>query len=363
MLPEVQRKLDKVRQFMGDRGVEAMVYQQAANFAWITAGESPLVNQGSEQGVASVVITGDSAYALTNNIESVRLREDMHLEDKGFEIVESPWHEGPPDCLKYAVRGATGADTLMNGSIYLGDMAAPLRYQLEPEEMDRFRWLGAHVGRAVEDAARCVEPGMTEHKAASLMAVRLYEAGIVPVVTLVAADGRAVVRRHPTPTDARLDKYAMLVACGRKWGLVASATRIVSIGPLPDDIRRKRDAAAYVDATAIAATKPQTRVADVFAAIVRAYSNAGFPDEWRFHHQGGAAGYQSREYLATPCSEQVVGACQAFAWNPSVAGTKSEDTIIVTDGRTEIITATGDWPVRTVLSESGEIARPDILVR
>ena len=35
---------------------------------------------------------------------------------------------------------------------------------------------------------------------------------------------------------------------------------------------------------------------------------------------------------------------QAFAWNPTITGTKLEDTVLVLGERLELITSTPDWP-------------------
>ena len=55
-------------------------------------------------------------------------------------------------------------------------------------------------------------------------------------------------------------------------------------------------------------------------------------------HQGGPCGYQGRDYLGSPTAPGVVLENQPFAWNPSITGTKSEDTILATVAGPEIIT-------------------------
>jgi hypothetical protein len=54
---------------------------------------------------------------------------------------------------------------------------------------------------------------------------------------------------------------------------------------------------------------------------------------------------------------------QPFAWNPSITGTKSEDTILATSTGPEIITPARDWPMVSVEGDDGAWQRPDILVR
>ena len=100
---------------------------------------------------------------------------------------------------------------------------------------------------------------------------------------------------------------------------------------------------------------------EVFAAGLGAYKEAGFGSEWRLHHQGGATGYATRDYKATATEKKIVELNQAFAWNPSITGTKSEDTIIAREERTEIITNTPSWPLIPGTFRDQTIGRPDIL--
>jgi antitoxin VapB len=153
----------------------------------------------------------------------------------------------------------------------------------------------------------------------------------------------------------------MLVLCGRRWGLVCSLTRLVHFGPLPDEVRRKAEAAAWVDATLIAATRPGRVLGEIFQQACAAYAAAGFPDEWQLHHQGGPAGYEPREFVAVPDSPEVVSLGQAYAWNPSITGAKSEDTILVGESGNEVLTAVQDWPSIPVTIDGLEIPRPAIL--
>jgi len=88
-----------------------------------------------------------------------------------------------------------------------------------------------------------------------------------------------------------------------------------------------------------------------------------FGNQWHYHHQGGMAGYNSREFKATMQCEEKVAINQAYAWNPSIAGTKSEDTILITKDGPVIVTKAIQYPVKEVEYENQFILRPDILVR
>ena len=85
------------------------------------------------------------------------------------------------------------------------------------------------------------------------------------------------------------------------------------------------------------ATRPDRTLADAFAACQQFYADAGFPGEWRLHHQGGMTGYASRELIATPRTDQPIEPGQAFAWNPSVTGAKAEETFVLSESGPEVV--------------------------
>jgi antitoxin VapB len=163
------------------------------------------------------------------------------------------------------------------------------------------------------------------------------------------------------PTEKKLQRYAMLVLCGRRQGLVASVTRLVHFGPLPEELQHKQRACALVDATFIAKTQPGARLGDVFEAAQVAYASTGFADEWQLHHQGGPAAYEPREFVATPVHEHVVLEGEVYAWNPSITGVKSEDTIMIGPERNEVLTTISGWPMLKVEVEGIAWERPAIL--
>jgi antitoxin VapB len=69
----------------------------------------------------------------------------------------------------------------------------------------------------------------------------------------------------------------------------------------------------------------------------------------------------SREMVALPGSRESVFYRQVYAWNPSITGTKSEDSILVGAQDNEILTRIADWPTLPVSVSGREIERPAIL--
>ena len=348
-------KLAKVRDFIRTHQIENLLLQRSQNFAWLTDGGASYVALAADGGVASLLITLDRQYVITNNIEAERLQTEEGLAD--WEFVVGAWTDSLAPLVKKVTRDALHSDLPFADASDVAGKIAPLRYQLDAQEIARYRIVGEATGRAVQLAARAVRPGMSENEIAGLLAQHCYAHNVVPVVNLIATDERIFNWRHPLPTQKKLDRYAMLVVCGRRWGLVASATRLVHFGPIPAEVQRKAEACARVDASYMRATARGATLGDVFHAGAGAYAAMGFPDEWQHHHQGGLTGYAPRELLATPTSSEPIVGAQAFAWNPSIRGAKSEDTLLLTPNTKELITQVDDWP----MIDCDGILRPDIL--
>jgi antitoxin VapB len=220
------------------------------------------------------------------------------------------------------------------------------------------------VGSTIGAVARCVDVGASELDVAGALTSALAPLQIRPVVLLVAADDRITRFRHPTPTASRWFRRLMIATCAERGGLVVAASRLVHVGRPDAELTRRTRAAAQTYAMLLDATKAGATGARLFEAAVSGYAAAGFPGEERLHHQGGAIGYRAREWVAHPRSEDVVTPPQAFAWNPTITGTKIEESCIVdADGRVDAFTSTRGWPSIEVDVRGQRVALPDLLVR
>jgi antitoxin VapB len=99
-----------------------------------------------------------------------------------------------------------------------------------------------------------------------------------------------------------------------------------------------------VNAKLLHASRKGVSSAELFTVAERAYRDAGFSGEEQLHHQGGPVGYVEREWIALPGGQQVLTGTQALAWNPSIRGTKTEDTALLQDNAIEILTRTSLLP-------------------
>ncbi len=364
---ELQTKHDRIAQFLSDQDLDALVLGRLANFAWATGGRDGFIMIAAEHAAAHLVYTADEKSLVADRIEMPRFQGEEGLMPPEWTPVAPYWHTDRTQAIHWntvAQGKRTGADCDVPGAAKLSGEIARLRYELLPEEVARYRALGQSAAQVLEEAAHEIAPGMTEHAIARIIAGKAIARGVQAALTLVATDERIFKYRHPIPTAKTLDKYAMLVLCGRQHGLICSVTRLVHFGEIPAEVQAKSAACAQVDAAFILGSTPGRPARDVFAEAVDEYAQAGYADEWQYHHQGGACGYESRDYKASPTSQEVVLANQAFAWNPSIAGVKSEDTTLVTPDGVEVLSAASDaWPMIDVERHGKTIARPAILQR
>ena len=355
-------KHERINKLLDKHNLDGLLIQQVSNFAWATDGAASYINTATTNGVAVLFVNRDDRHLIADNIETPRLEMEEKLKVQGWEFHTHRWDQ-PSDVIAKLTDGLKiGADGAFPGAVDLSGELAVVRSYLDVAEQDRFRSLSALCAEAMDDTVRAVHPGMTEFQIAGLLGNATQARGVLPTVNLIATDERIYKFRHPLPTEKEMDKYAMLVLCGRKYGLVCSLTRLVHFGALPDELLKKTEAVAYVDAAMIAATRPGVKLNEVFQVAIAAYKEVGFADEWHLHHQGGPAGYDPREFVATNAVDVPVGEGQVFAWNPSITGCKSEDTILIGEDRNEILSSTEGWPTIPVDINSQVIERPAVLV-
>jgi Xaa-Pro aminopeptidase len=357
---DLSARADRLDEYLDARGLEAAWFAEPNGFAWLTGGDN-VVDADASHGIAAAGYDGEFRV-ITDNIESRRLADEQ-LPD-GFAIESFPWYA---DSLAGAVADRSPLPAAVDFDAPEFDApefepveASRLRQPLTDGDVDRYRELGREAAAALETVCRNLEPEDPEYEVAAGIDISLSSRDVNTPVVLVGGSERAQSYRHFTPTDGTLGEYALVSVTAERGGLYASLTRTVAFDA-PDWLEDRHRAAARVEATAIAATRaaaagdlgagdgPGT-AGDVFDAIREAYDAVGFGEEWKHHHQGGAAGYAGREWIARPDGDELVVAPMGYAWNPTVAGAKSEDTYLVGDDRHELLTKTGQWPTHEIES-------------
>ena len=342
---ELDEKHAVLVEWLRKEKLSGVLIRRNENVAWVTGGAVELrVLTPSETGVGSLLVTAEGKrYYFTTENEAPRLK-DEEFGELDFEPVLFPWYadETAAAATKLA-GGLLGSDTPVPGTIAVS--LYPLRASLRESEIARYKWLGGQTAAATAESLKQVEPGMSEYDLEAMTAANLLKRGILPSVYLYAVDDRIYKYKHAVARGAKLEKYAMLNLCTRKWGLAISITRFVHFGELPGELGARFKSAAQVNAALLDASRVGASSAELFKVAQAAYAAEGFPGEERFHHQGGPTGYGEREWVATPNGKETVVNNQAFAWNPSIRGGKTEDTVILRDGKIEWLTETPELPV------------------
>jgi len=360
---EIKEKDRRVREFLKSNNLKGLILKRQANFSWMTCGGLNLVGITTEFGATTLLITENSKYLISNVIEAPRMIHEEGLEKQGFIVKTFPWFEDQEVSIvkEIAEEEPVGSDAPFPNAMVLPEEVAKLRYSLTPEEQKRYRWLGKRVSMALEKTMMKTKKGEKESTVVGRLCKQLWKDRIDPVTLMSAADDRISNFRHPIPTEKRIEKYLMVSVNARKWGLIVSLTRFVHFGELPKELREKYEANVFIDCTMMAHTRPGILAKEVLQKGIDAYQEKGYPEEWKLHHQGGSIGYTGRDYRVHFKSPDIIQENQAFTWNPSITGTKSEDTILATSKGPEMITHPILYPTLSLSAGGISFTRPDIL--
>ena len=340
------------------------------NFAWLTGGKSNGIDLSRENGACYLFIRRDGKkFVFANNIEMTRLlTEEIYAEE--FEPVEFSWEDekSSNEFIFEKAKSLLSEDGEIVSDLFLHpkiraieNLIAPCRYSLTGAEIERYRKLGNDAGAALGKIYEQIEPGETELEIARKVKDALAVCQINAVVTLVGADERIEQYRHPLPTDKTWEKILLIGICGKREGLIANLSRLACVGKIPDELIKKTTASARVFAKLNSATRVGASGAELYQTAFETYAEQGCADEIHKHHQGGATGYKTRDWVAHPKSAEKVVLNQAFAWNPTITGTKTEETFILTENGAEILTASPNFPTIAVEIDGREFNSPGIL--
>lgn len=365
LIEEFRGRIDGLREKISIRGAGAFLISKCCNFSWITFGARSHITLNSTEGEASVLVTLDRVYIITNNIEKQRIQEvEFHEELLGeFGFLEYNWFEtyGEKRLIDNLLKGKLLSDTGRYDSEYVD--LTEMRTVLSVSEIETYRALG----RDCDDIFSSIIPGlnrnMTELEVQGLFYEAMSKRDIEPILTLVFSEDSSLSYRHNLSRNVKLDRRGFVSICARRRGLIVSSSRSFMFEPV-EEISLQHERNCFVDAVAIDSSKPGERLSNVFEKLVEAYEHVGRGGEWKLHHQGGVAGYLPREVHGNLKSDFILKRGNAVAWNPTIRGTKSEDTVLIGDfGDSNIsFPQTSSWPELKYEFDGSTVRRPAILL-
>ena len=364
ILKDVQIKESRLREFMQQQDLDAIILNRQENFAWFTCGGDNRVIITSESGFAYLVITATKKWIVAHSIDLQRFLEEQ-VAGQGYEAVNLFWYEGSPleKALELVKGKSVGADVPAPGTRFLGSEIIALHTPFTDLEIQRLRWVGKTSHMLLDQIAREIIPGMSELEIAAQIQEAYTRHDMTLDVLIVGVDERIRRYRHPLPTGRGLERYALLHPAARRWGLHANVTRLVHFGQPPDEIRRAVDGVLTIEGRIMGMLSEGVRYADILAAQKQWYADVGFPEDWKYHFQGGTTGYGLADPTHSMNPAATVKNRIAFDYFVTITGAKAENLALLTDGGLEIVSWGEGWPMRSIQTSSGEIEVPDMLIR
>lgn len=362
-LSEIEAKLVDLRADMAEKGWDGVYISKSEHFAWITAGGDNIVTRYVEGGICAILITQTKRYFICNNIETKRMLVEEKLAELGFEERSCYWFENKTNEFIKGILGdgKLAADIPMSGADDCNAVLLEREKVLCDNEIARYLKMGEKFSEVIEKYIATVKPGDTEIKIAGGLGAAMWEAGLEPVLFLVATDHRIYDYRHAICTDKPLEKLLMISCNCRYKGLITKITRTAYFGDLPAELAEQHAKTVHIENVLVDATKPGVDDLEIFELSKKLYTEAGYPEMWKVHHQGGPQSYTNGFYLMNQDVHETVRLNQVYGYNPSITGTKTEDGFIVTEEGPIFATYPVTFPAIKETINGVEYVRPGIL--
>ncbi len=369
----VRQVVGRLRRLAEQRGLEGIVLSGPAAVAWATGGMNTAIDRALPVDMVWVALSEGAQLLVTTEVEYPRIVADCDPAASGFSVLAVPWYDPEAFVATCVARlGAVPANVGSDGhpafGVDLSDDLVISRMALTDFGQEGLRWLGRDTTHALEAALKSWRPGVTDREVQAEMVRQLELTGAEAVVALVAGDERVGDLRHPLALGLPAYERMMAVIVSRRGGLNVAATRFVADKPASTELAERFRAVRQIEAAVLRACSPGATYGEATSRLVEAYAEAGHPEAWREHWQGGPIGYGTREFELAPGFEQSafwsleVAPGQALAWNPSLSGgAKVEDTFLVTTEGLRCVTSPIDWPTEQV--EGSPEPRAAVLVR
>ena len=361
-IADVERKHQRVNEFLEQNDLQALLLQAPENLAWFTSGSDMCRTFGGSPAPA-LFITREGRVVITNNVDSPQIFE-RHLFGLGFQLKERPWEEPRERLIADLCRGReVASDLSFPGTTPIGQELLRLRFPLTSLDCERLRILGRWVVHAVEATARKIQNHESEAMVAAEVVHRLVKRQVMPARIQVAADGRSERYRNWTFSERPVRHSCVISAVGRRWGLHAGVSRTVCFGPLGENFRDAHRHASMVHATALNFTANGMKVSDLWKRITRIYEKFGCENEWLRAEQGELIGYTPCDLSFKSTTPITLRPGMALHWRPSVGPAQLGDTVLITEQGVEWLTPLEEWPSLTIQVKGRSIECPAVLRR
>ncbi len=225
------------------------------------------------------------------------------------------------------------------------DVIRPLRIVKTPAEVEQIKVAIRVAEDAFNRVREWLKPGVTEREIAARLGYEMQMLGAqgeaFPSIVAVGPNGSLP---HYEPGACRLEPgQPLLVDWGAKVGWYGSdLTRVISLGPLSDEMRKIFDVVRAAQQAGIQAIRPGAKCHDVDKAARDVIENAGYGKHYNHalghgiglaEHESPRIGQGSEEILQTGMTVTV----EPGIYLPGVGGVRLEDDVLVTETGAEVI--------------------------
>lgn len=362
-MSDFSEKIQRIHHFLEAENYEAMVLGRRDNFAWLTGGKEGGVVLNQMESFVFLVIKKDEHIAVAMRADGRKAVEEL-LTGMNFRLVELDWKSsGKEKYIEDLLKGkAYVSDIPLSGSVFDLEAIYELEYPMTNVEIDRYRELGKITEMILLKTAMRLRKGMTENELKAEFMKLCAEYRVETDVILLGSDERIESYRHCTPTDRPIKKYVLLSPVIRKYGLHSNTARMFCLGKASENTKRKLDVVNQIQAEIIGISQTGRAFGDIFMLQEELYKKYNYQKDWMMHGHGAPVGYMLSDGGVLKNQKRRMQKNQAYEWYVTITGAKSAELVMNIEGRQEILSVTGKWPVKNYQTRTGEkIKLPEIL--
>lgn len=354
-----QEKLGRILEEMGCEGVVLLV---PAHVNWFTGGLN-VRGLTAESERPGIYTNGRQRWLLCSVTDTQRFF-DEELDGLGFQVKEWQWATGRAVLLGELVAGKKFAvDRPFPNLLQINERLRQDLRALSSFEIDEYRKLGRKLAHALEATARTMPMALNEEEITGQLAHRLYHRGVELVNASITADDRGNKYRRTGFTKAVMSHYCTLQATAHRNGLYATSSRTIGFGYCAEDLRKDYDNACKVSAVYRSMSVIDETVAKAAEAAWKLLANTPYEYEGRLCLPGYGTGRVPAEELRRAGADEHFTAGMAVVWQARVGRAAVVDTLLVTEGAPEAITAPESWPYKRITVKGVSFDIPDVLIR
>ncbi len=354
----VAGRLERLRERLGDVGVDALLVTSLVNVRWLTGftGSAGVLVVGS----ARVVLATDGRYRTqsADQVEAAGVADVVDiavggLEDQAAAIVAAVSPEGRRvgfEATQLTVSAHEQWATRLSGSTLVPTrgVVEDLRVAKDAGELARMERAASIADAALADVLPALsEAGMTERRFAAELdhAMRLRGAEEPAFETIVAAGERSAMPHARPGSDPIRPGDAVVVDFGAVYdGYRSDMTRTFCVGGEPaGELAVVFSLVAEAQAAGVAAVAPGVTAAAVDAVCRDRIASAGYGERFE-HGTGHGVGLEIHEAPSVaPGSTAIltpgtVVTVEPGVYLPGAGGVRVEDTLVVTEAGARALT-------------------------